>query len=107
MTPELVMPVSSYCNATYTCQKQYEEAMKIYNRNVFVIFVIAGILLLAGSVWRPLAGVISLAFSFGGVLAFLIGATRYWSDMDDVLRVLILGAALASLISLVWKKFKE
>ncbi len=102
------MPVASgYCNATYTCQKQYEEAMTIYNRNVFVVFVIAGILLLAGSVSFVGAGVLSLAFSFGGVLAFLIGATRYWSDMNDILRVFILGIALASLIAIAWKKFKE
>lgn len=108
MTPESVMPVSgNYCNATYTCQKQYEEAMKVYNRNVFIVFVIVGILLLAGSVSFAGAEVLSLAFSFGGVLAFLIGAMRYWSDMDDILRVLILGIALASLIFMAWKKFKE
>lgn len=108
MTPQPAMPASSsYCNATYTCQKQYEEAMKIYNRNVFVVFVLVGILLLAGSVSFAGSEVLSLAFSFGGVLAFLIGAVRYWSDMDDMLRVLILGVALASLIFMAWKKFKE
>lgn len=108
MTPESVMPVSgNYCNTTYACQKQYEEAMKVYNRNVFVVFVIVGILLLLGSVSFAGSEVLSLAFSFGGVLAFLIGATRYWSDMDDIVRVLILGVALASLIFMAWKKFRE
>ncbi len=97
----------NYCNTTYTCQKQYEETMKVYNRNVFVVFVIAGILLLLGSVSFAGVEVLSLAFSFGGVLAFLIGATRYWSDMDDIVRVLILGVALASLIFMAWKKFRE
>lgn len=105
---EPATPVSgNYCNTTYTCSKQFEESMKIYNRNVFVVFVIAGILLLLGSVSFAGSEVLSLAFSFGGVLAFLIGATRYWSDMDDMLRVLILGIALASLVSMAWKKFKE
>lgn len=108
MTPESAMPVSGdYCNTTYTCQKQYEEASRVYNRNVFVVFVVVGILLFVGSVSFSGAEVLSLAFSFGGVLAFIIGAVRYWSDMDDILRVFILGIALASLIYMAWKKFRE
>ena len=98
---------AGYCNTTYTCSKQYEEVMQVYNRNVFVVFVIAGILLLIGSVYLAGVEAISLGLSFGGVLALIIGATRYWSDMDDILRVILLGVALAGLLYVAWRKFRD
>ena len=100
-------PISSYCDVNYTCSKQYEETMKVYNRNVFVVFMVAGFLLLVGSVYLAGAEAISLGFSFGGVLAFIIGSVRYWSDMNDILRVIILGIALAGLLYVAWKKFRD
>lgn len=108
MTPQITVPVpAGYCDATYTCGKQYEEVMKVYNRNVFVVFIISGILLLIGSVYLKGAETISLGLAFGGVLALIIGSVRYWSDMNDILRVVLLGIALAGLIYVAWKKFKD
>lgn len=97
---------AGYCDVHYTCGKQYAEAMSVYHRNVFVVFIIAGIVLLIGSVYLGRSEAVSLGAAFGGVLAFVIGATRYWSDMDDILRVMILGAALIGLVFVAWKKFK-
>lgn len=96
-----------YCNSDFTCSKQYEDVMKVYNRNVFVVFVVAGILLLAGGVYLGGAEAVSLGLSFGGVISLIIGSTRYWSDMNEVLRVIVLGVALAALIYVAWKKFKD
>lgn len=107
--PQVVtMPVPvGYCNVNYTCSKQYEDMLSVYNRNVFIVFVVAGILLLIGSVYLGGAETVSLGLSFGGVLALVIGSVRYWSDMDDILRVILLGVALAGLIYVAWKKFKD
>ncbi|MEK9151155.1 MAG: hypothetical protein AAB547_00820 [Patescibacteria group bacterium] len=108
MTPQITVPVpAGYCNTTYTCSKQYDDVMKVYNRNVFVVFIIAGILLLIGSVFLKGVEAVSLGLSFGGVLALIIGSVRYWSDMNDILRVILLGIALAGLIYVAWKKFKD
>jgi hypothetical protein len=41
------------------------------------------------------------------VLALIIGSIRYWSDMDDILRVALLGIALGSLLGIAWKKFRD
>ncbi len=106
--PQVTVPVpAGYCDATYTCGKQYEEVMKVYNRNVFVVFIIAGILLLVGSMYLKGVEAISLGLSFGGILSLIIGSVRYWSDMDDILRVILLGIALAGLIFVAYKKFKD
>lgn len=98
---------AGYCNEDFVCGNQFEEVSKVYNRNVFVVFVIAGILLLAGSVFLSGVEAVSLGLSFGGVLALIIGSMRYWSDMDDILRVIILGLALAALIGIAYKKFRD
>jgi hypothetical protein len=104
----VVVPLSSsYCDVNYTCSKQFEDAMKVYNRNVFVVFVTLGILLLIGSVYLAGSEAVSLGLSFGGVLALVIGSVRYWSDMDDILRVVILGLALVGLIYVAWKQFRD
>lgn len=108
MTPQITVPVpAGYCDTDYTCRQQYEETMKVYNRNVFVVFIIAGILLLIGSIYIKGAEAISLGLAFGGVLALIIGSVRYWSDMNDILRVILLGIALVGLIYVAWKKFKD
>ncbi len=102
-----VFEPNGYCNTTFTCQKQFDDVNKVYNRNVFIVFVIAGIILLGGSVFLAGAEAVSLGLSFGGVLALIIGSTTYWSDMEDILRVVILGFALIALIFVAWKKFRD
>ncbi len=109
-TPEQSFPapaVPSYCDPDYTCRKQHEDALKIYNRNVFVIFVIAGIMLLIAGVYAGGTEAVSLGLSFGGVIALIYGSGRYWSDMNDILRVIVLGMALVALIYVAWKKFQD
>ena len=100
--------VSGYCNATYSCSQNFDKAQSVYNRNVFIVLVILGIAAIAfGAYMTHLSSVVSLGFSFGGVLALLIGSIRYWSDMQDVLRVVVLAVALAALVWIGIKKIKE
>lgn len=105
--PGTVPQPAGYCDAAYTCNKQFMESMSVYNRNVFVVFIVTGIVLLIGSVFLSGAEAVSLGLSFGGVLALIIGSVRYWSDMNDVLRVVLLGIALAGLLYVAWKKFHD
>jgi len=99
--------VSKYCDVNYTCQQKFETANNLYRRNVFVILVVLGLLsVIAGFVFSA-SEVISLGLSYGGVLSFIIASIQYWSGMDDYLRVIILGLALAVLIWLGYKKFRE
>lgn len=98
---------SSYCNATFTCQKGFENATSLYNRNVFVVYVIVGIALLIGSYFIRISGVVSLGLSFGGILALVVGSIRYWADMNEYIRVIVLGIALVVLIWFGIKKFRD
>lgn len=99
--------VRSFCDQTYTCGRQFNDAHKIYNRNVFILLVLFGVLSIALGSYLVSISAVSLGLSFGGVLSFIIGSFNYWSDMQDWLRVAVLGAALVALIWVAVKKIKE
>ena len=96
-----------YCDPDYTCRKSYEDANKLYERNVFIIWVALGVLLILGSFFLSGYEAVALGFSLGGVLSLIIGTVQFWSNMDDYLRVIVLGIALAALVWMGIKKFKD
>ncbi len=108
---EVFVPVieterKGYCDPDYTCRQKYQDARELYERNVFVTLVILGAILIIGSFFVAGFEAVSLGLSLAGVLSLIIGTTRYWSAMDDYLRVIILALALAALIYTGIKKFK-
>ncbi len=98
---------NGYCDVYFTCQKTFESDINFYNRNIFLVLIVLGLLsLIVGFVLASNA-VISTGLSYGGIVSFIVGTIRYWSAMDDYLRVIILGLALVTLIWLGFKKFKD
>lgn len=98
--------IKGYCDPNYTNQKKYESAKKIYDRNVFITLVVLGVLSLIISGFLSLA-LLSIALAWGGVLSFIIASIRYWTSADNLIKVIILGIALAVLIYLTVKKFSK
>ncbi|MBI5078379.1 MAG: hypothetical protein HZB11_03405 [Candidatus Yonathbacteria bacterium] len=96
-----------YCNENFTCQKGFESADKLYQRNVFIVLVAAGTVFLVGSLFATAVEAVALGFSLAGILSFIIGTMRYWSSMDERLRVVVLGLALAALVWVGIKKFRD
>lgn len=103
--PDNTQPKSAgYCDPDYTARLEYEAAHKVYDRNVFIVLAVLGILSLVGGTLLSVE-ILALAFSWGGVLSLLIASMRYWSAADNLIKVLILGAALGALIWVTVKKF--
>lgn len=96
-----------YCDLSYTCAKDYENARALYQRNVFVARVVLGVLSLLVGFYLTAYAPVSLGFLLGGILSLIIGTIGYWSEMQDYLRVVVLGVALAVLIWLGIKKFSS
>ena len=96
--------LSGTCDTNFTKQQEYNQAQKVYQRNVFIILVILGIIsFLVGAFVAN--EIIAIGFSWGGVLSFFIASVRYWSVADNLIKVLILAVALGTLIWLAVKKF--
>ncbi len=100
-------PLVGSCNIYFTCQKEFDGVQKVYNRNIFIALIALGVISLLGGFALAVYEAVSLGFSLGGVLSLVIATIRYWSDMDDRLRVVVLGFALATLIYVAVKKFKN
>lgn len=98
--------INGYCDADFTCRKGYDTAQQSYDRNVFVVRVVVGLILLSLGFFLRLSETFSLALSFAGFLSLIIGSTLFWGSMQDYIRVIVLGLALAFLIWLAVKKIK-
>lgn len=96
-----------YCDAQAACRKEHEAAINLYNRNVFVVLVVLGAISVALGIFFNAVAAISSGFLYGGLLSFLIGSIRYWSDMNEYIRFIILGIVLAALVWVGWKKLKD
>lgn len=87
-----------------SCNKEFRNSLNVYNRNVFIITGIIGILvIIIGAVLQITS--VSAGLFGGGVLTIIYGTTNYWSELGDLARFIILGIALAVLIYLGYKGF--
>ena len=98
---------TGWCDPNYTCNKSFQTANSLYNRNVFVILIILGVITLISSYFITASQAVSLGLSLGGTISLVIASIRYWSDMDDLVRVIVLAIALVSLIAFGIKKFRD
>src|SRR3989338_1515409 len=95
-----------YCDLYYYCSQEFSKVNEKYNRNVFIIATGIGIIALIVGVALNLASV-SAGLMGGGILSILYGTIRYWSDLPDYGRFIILGITLAILIWLGYKRINK
>lgn len=94
------------CFEGYTKQKNYDAAIKVYNRNVFITLVVVGVLMLVLSSFIGVS-LLSIAFAWSGILSLIIASMRYWSDANNWAKLIILGLALCLLIWVTIKRFNK
>ena len=104
--PEQKTMPKGYCDPDYTNRQNYETAHKVYNRNVFIILMILGVVSLMVGIFAG-SEVLAVAFSWGGVLSLIIASMRYWSDADNLIKVILLAVALGALVWLALRKFAK
>ncbi|MFH0808678.1 MAG: hypothetical protein V1888_03645 [archaeon] len=102
----LNMDIKGYCDVNYFCGKDYEEARKPYERNVFFANLGLGIVLFVVAFFLGLEAV-SSGLMGGAVMLIIYGSIRYWGELSDVWRTMMLGFALAVLIYLGYKKLAD
>ena len=98
--------VKGYCDPEYTKRTEYDRLHKVYQRNIFIVLIVLGIATLISGVLIT-QEVLAAAFSWGGVLSLVIASMRYWSDADNLVKVLILAVALGGLIWVAVRKFAK
>lgn len=98
--------IDGYCNENYTNQLNYDAARKVYEKKVFITLISLGVISLIAGGFISIS-ILSIAFAWGGVLSLIIASMRYWSQADNLAKVVILAIALGILIWLAVKKFNK
>ena len=104
--PQSLKESEGWCDATAECRQKYDEVREFYDRNVFIILLVAGLAALALGLFAISVAPVANGFLGGGLLSLIVGTIRYWSAMDDYLRFIILGVALILLIYFGYKKMR-
>jgi len=84
------------------CNKEFDEANKNYTKNLFLISLILGLIVIAVSVLFIKISMISGGLMAGSIFFMIYGTGGYWNYMDDFLRFGILGVVLGVLIWLAY-----
>jgi len=94
-----------YCDVDYTCRAEFDVDSDAYERNVFFVNLVIGLIVLVLSFFLSVEAV-SSGLMGGGVIMIVYGTIRYWGALSDVWRTLMLGVALAILVVVGYKKLK-
>jgi len=115
-------PVYEYdnngCQVSLTCDycsKDYEDANKVYTRNVFVISLLIGLLTMAIGAFIFSIETIGAGLMAGGVGTIFYGCVRNWPNFSNMMKFILLFFALVLMIllgyklnnKLNWKIFKK
>lgn len=86
-----------------TCQKDFDNAMEEWEKKAFISAVVFGIIGIAvGAIWFSLESV-GAGLMGGGALLILGFSMRVWRNLGDIVRFVILLAALVVLIYLGYR----
>jgi hypothetical protein len=97
---------TGWCDADFTCRQDFETVQSTYNKNVFIAMIIISIAMIVGGVLVAIE-VLSLGMVWSGVLALLIATVRFWSDANNLMKVIILAIGIAVLVLLAVKKMNH
>lgn len=96
-----------YCNVEFTCQKNLTQANDIHGKKAFIALVISAILVFIIGLVLSKVAVVGYGVMGGGILTILYASIRYWTNIGEYWRLLVLGIALLVLIFAGYKKFKK
>ena len=89
------------------CYEAFQPIDNLYKRNVFIILIILGVLCVVLGLLVKKVQALSFGLMLGGLISIIYGIIRYWAQMNEYLRFIVLGILLAILIWISYKKLKD
>lgn len=90
---------NGWCDTNYECGEEYDIANEVYSRNLFVIALIVGIVILVVGGFLFSLEAVGAGLMGGGVGVILYGVGAYWRHSGDVLRF---GLSLLGLVAVIY-----
>ncbi|MAH03605.1 hypothetical protein CMI39_02350 [Candidatus Pacearchaeota archaeon] len=88
-----------YCDRDYECRKDYEDSREKYSKNVLIISIPLGILIIVLGAYFFRLDSVGAGLMGGGVGTLLYGAGGYWRYAGDIFRFIL---SLVGLVALIW-----
>lgn len=96
--------VPGYCDADYTCRKNYDTAREKHSRTASIIIIASGVMTLLIGLFLKVEGV-SFGVMASGVFLTFYGVVAHWNYLSKYVRLVLLGILLILLIWVGYKKF--
>lgn len=93
-------PVFDKCDY---CQKDYDQARELYNRNVFFMLAPLGLIIVILGIFLAV-DYLGAGLMFAGLITMFYATIRYFSDMSKMLRALVI---LVELLIIMWIAYKK
>ena len=85
------------------CNKDYDKAINMYNRNIFFILAPLGLIMIIAGLYLTV-DYLGAGLMFGGLITLFYATIRYFSNMSKMLRAFII---LVELLIIMWIGYKK
>jgi len=94
---------TGYCDRDFTCRQDYDNAREKYSRNIFLIALPVGILLIVGGGFIFGLEAVGAGLMGGGVGVILYGVGGFWRYSGEVLKFIL---SLLGLVAVIWFAYR-
>lgn len=99
--------VSGYCDLYKECQEELSDARANHAQTAFLILLgIAAAAIILGMFLKG-SSIVAAGLSYGGVALLITSGTRYLGELDQLVQILAVGAALVLVIVIAYRKFRD
>jgi hypothetical protein len=99
--------VTGYCDLYKECSAAHTEAREDHAQTAFLILLgIAAAIIILGMFLKG-SSIVAAGLSYGGVVLLVTSGMRYLGDLDQLIQILAVGAALVLVLVIAYRKFKD
>lgn len=98
---------TGYCDLYKTCSAAYQDAGKDYAQTAFLVLLAIGAAAIILGMFLRGSSIVAAGLSYAGVILLIASGTRYLGDLDKLMQILAVGAALILVLIIAYRKFKD
>lgn len=98
---------NGYCDLNYECSMAYDDARVDNAQTAFLALLAAAAVIIILGMFLKGSSIVAAGLSYGGVVLLISSGMRYLGDLDQLIQILAVGAALVLVLVIAYKKFKD
>lgn len=99
--------LQGFCDLYKECSGAFDDARVDHAQTVFLILLgIAAASIILGMFLKG-SSIVAAGLSYGGVVLLVTSGMRYLGDLDQLIQIVAVGAALVLVLVIAYRKFKD